>query len=172
MYLTKNKSLLLGPAFLALALCANLALASAQQRVTRDSLGFLKRALTEAGAPALTTDQETQITTLVTAYKAAQPTEPSQALLDARAAYAAAVVAGDAAAAQNQAGIIAGLIAGENNTRLLALAKFGTDVSALLKNGGQLEYLVQKLSAERVLGVIESLVGHGGGGPGGGPGRR
>jgi hypothetical protein len=172
MYRTKKNSILIGTVCVVFALCANLALAAAQQKGTRDALGFLKRALTEANAPALTTDQEAQINTLVTAYKAAQPAEPSQALLDARAAYAAAVVAGDATAAQNQAGIIAGLIAGENNMRLLALAKFGTDVSTILKNGGQLEYLVQKLSSERVLGVIESLVGHGGGGPGGGPGRR
>lgn len=172
MYLTKKNSILWGTAFLVCALSANLALVSAQQRTTRDALGFLKRALTEASAPALTTDQETQLNTLITAYKAAQSTEPSQALLDAHAAYAAAVVAGNAAAAQTQAGIIAGLIAGEQNTRLLALAKFGTDVTTILKNGGQLEYLVQKLSTDRVLGVIESLVGHGGFGPGGGRGPR
>ncbi len=174
MYLNKKSGILFGTALLVCSLLANLAVAASQQRSGRDPLGFLKRALTEAGASALTTDQETQLTTLITAFKAARPTEPNHALIDARTAFAAAVVAGDAAAAQTQAGIIAGLIAGENNTRLLALAKFGTDVTTILKNGGQLEYLVQKLSSERVLGFIESLVGGGGfghGGGGRGPGR-
>lgn len=174
MYLTKKHNILIGTICFIFAVCANLSLVTAQQpqsRGTRDALGFLKRALTEANAPALTTDQESQINTLITAFQAAQPADSSQALKDAREAYAAAVVAGNATAAQNQAGIIAGLISGEQNTRLLALAKFGTDVAAILKNGGQLEYLVQKMSNERLLGVIESLVGRGGGGPGGG-GRR
>lgn len=168
MYLNKKTGIVFGTAFLVCSLIANLTFAATQQRGTHDPLGFLKRALTEASAPVLTTEQETQITALITAYNAAQPTEPNQALIDARTAFAAAVVAGDAAAAQTQAGIIAGLIAGENNTRLLALAKFGTDVATILKNGGQLSYLAQKFSPERVLNLIESLVGHGGFGPGGG----
>lgn len=165
----QKNSILCGTALLICTLITTVA--SAQQRPTRDSLGFLKRALTEAGAPTLTTDQETQLTTLITAYRAAQPTEPNQALVAARTAFAAAIVAGDAAAAQTQAGVIAGLIAGETNTRLLALAKFATDVSTILRNGGQLAYLVQKLSSEQVVNVVESLVGHGGFGAGGGPGR-
>lgn len=171
MYLTKKSGILFSTALLVCTLLANLAFGASQQRSARDPLSFLKRALTEANAPALTTDQEAQLTTLITAFKAAQPDEPNQTLLDARTAFAAAVVAGNAAAAQTQAGIIAGLIAGENNTRLLALAKFGTDVTTILKNGGQLDYLVQKLSPERVLSFIESLAGAGGFGHGGGRGR-
>lgn len=169
MYQNKKMSLLGGTAFLICALLTNLALASTQQRGTRDPLGFLKRALTDAGAPALTTDQETQITAAVTAFRAAQPDEPSQALLDAKAAFDAAVLAGNLAAAQTQAGIISGLIAAENNARLLALAKFATDVRTILSNGGQLAYLTQKYDAQRVVGIIESLAGRGGFGDG--PGR-
>ncbi|MBS1810324.1 MAG: hypothetical protein JST84_19330 [Acidobacteria bacterium] len=177
MYLQKRNSTILGTTLLLCAMLTNISFA--QQRPTRDPLGFLKRALTEAGAPALTTDQETQITTLITAYKAAQPDEPSQALIDARTAMGAAILAGDLTTAQTQAGIISGLIAAENNVRLLALAKFGAEVIVILKNGGQLEYLVQKLSSERVVGLIESLAGRGGFGGGlgggaghGGPGRQ
>ena len=169
MYLTKKNSILCGMALLICTLITTVA--SAQQRPSRDPLGFLKRALAEANAPTLTTDQETQLTTLITAYKAAQPNEPNQALVAARTAFGAAIVAGDAAAAQTQAGIIAGLIAGETNTRLLALAKFATDVSAILKNGGQSSYLVQKFSSEQLVNIIESLAGHGGFGAGGGSGR-
>lgn len=167
MYLNKKMSILSGTALLVCALLTNLALASTQQKAARDPLGSLKRALTEAGAPALTTDQETQITAAVTAFRAAQPDEPSEALQSAKAAFDAAILAGDLAEAQKQAGIISGLIAANNNAHFLALAKFATDVRTILSNGGQLTYLTQKFAAERVVGIIESLVGHGGFGGGG-----
>lgn len=140
------------------------------QRGPRDPLGFLKRAITEANAPALTSDQETQLNTLITNFRNAQPTEPDEALKAAHAAYAAAILASDLATAQAQAAIIANRSAELSNARLQAQAKFDIDVLAVLKSGGQLDPLKQKFG-DRLVGIVGSLVGgtpFGGGRPGGG----
>ncbi len=162
----------------ALLLCVMTANAAASfaQRGPRDPIAFLKHAIGEAGAPALTTDQETQLNTLITNFKNAQPTERDAALTAAREAYNGAVLAGDLAAAETQAALIVGRLAELNNARLRAEAKFEIDVLTLLKNGGQLEPLIAKFGADDTLRIVGSLVGqgHGGGhrGPGGpnGPG--
>src|SRR5438105_15348318 len=107
-----------------LLLCAiigSTALALAQ-RPQRDALGFLKRAITEANAPALTADQETQLTTLITNFRNAQPTSPDTALETARTAYDNAILAGDLGTAQMQAQVIANRTAVLSNTRLQAEA--------------------------------------------------
>jgi Spy/CpxP family protein refolding chaperone len=148
---------------------------SAQGRAQRDPLGFLKRAITEANAPALTSDQETQLNTLITNFRAAQPSSPNEELKAAHEAYNSAVLSGDLATAQAQATVIARLTADLSSARLQTLAKFQVDVLALLKSGGQLDPLKEKFG-DRLLGVIGSLAGgppFGGrqrGGPGGGPG--
>src|SRR5215475_1317540 len=80
---------------------------AAQQRPQRDPLGFLKRAITEANAPALSADQETQLTTLITNLHASRPKGPDETLKAAHTAYNAAILAGDLAAAQAQITIIA-----------------------------------------------------------------
>ena len=136
------------------------AMALAQQGRTRDPLAFLKRAITEANAPALTADEETQLTTLITNFRQAQPRGPNQELQDARKAYNNAVLAGDLDTAQTQAGIISGLMAAQSRSSLTARAKFDTDALATLKNGGQLDALTQKLGNQRVLMLIGSLAGH------------
>lgn len=158
----------------ALLLCvivgsAALALA---QRPQRDALGFLKRALTEANAPALTADQETQLNTLFTNFRNAQPTTPDTALEAARTAYENAILAGDLTAATAQATIIANRTAALSATRLQAEAKFDIDVLQILRNGGQLAPLTQKVGSDHILGLVGSLIGGGpfGGRPGGGPG--
>jgi len=137
----------------------------------RDPLGFLKRAINQANAPVLTTVQETDLNTLITNYQNAQPAELDETLETAREAFSAAILAGDLAAAQAQAAIIAGRGAELANARLQALAKFEIDVLAILKNGGQYDPLVQKLGDDRVLSLVGSLAGQGGGGPLGGPGQ-
>lgn len=149
----------------------------AQRAQRHDALGFLKRALTEAGATALTSDQEMQLNTLITNYRNALPNGPDETLKAARAAYDAAVLAGDLTAAQAQATIIANRMAELSGARLQAEAKFQTDVVAVLKGGGQLDALKQKLGDGRVVGLIASLAGGPpfggppfGGHPGGGPG--
>ncbi len=151
-------------------------LAMAQRGGQRDALGFLKRALSEAGAPALTSEQETQLNTLINDFRSSLPTGPDEALKAARDAYSAALLAGDLTAAQAQATIIASRTSELSSARLQAATKFQIEALAALKNGGQLDALRQKLGDERVVGLISSLAGgppFGGpprGGPGGGPG--
>lgn len=138
----------------------------------RDALRSLKRAITEANAPALTADQETQLNTLITAYRDALPDEPDEALEAAREAFDAAILAGNLTAAQAQATIIANRSAELSKIRLQALAKFQIDVQAVLKAGGQWELLKTKFG-ERLVGIVGSLAGgpgFGGRGPGGGHG--
>jgi len=135
----------------------------------RDPLRSLKRAITEANAPALTTDQETQLNTLITTYKDALPDEPDEALEAAREAFDAAILAGNLTEAQAQAAIIATRTAELTNNKLGAEAAFEIGALAVLKTGGQYDPLVTKYGAERVLALVGSLVGRGfGGGPGGG----
>lgn len=142
------------------------------QRPQRDPLAQLKRAITEANAPVLTGTQETALTTLITAYKDAQPDEPDAALAAAHDAYEAALLAGNLATAQAQATIIANRMAVLNKARLDGQAKFVIDALAILSNGGQLEPLKTKFGADRVLGLVSSLAGGGfGGDHRGGPGR-
>jgi len=147
--------------------------ALAQRGQPRDPLGFLKRALTEANAPALTSQQETQLTDLITGFRNAQPSGPDQALEAARTAYDNAILAGDLATAQAQAQVIANRSAALTSARLQAQAKFELDALAVLKSGGQLEPLKQKFGNDHLLRLVGSLVGgppFGGGRPGGGPG--
>ncbi|HMV82498.1 MAG TPA: hypothetical protein PKA34_05155 [Blastocatellia bacterium] len=140
------------------------------QGPTRDPLAGLKRALTQANAPALTATQETALTALITAFKDAQPDDPDAALVAARDAYEAAILAGNQTAANAQAVIISNRIAALTNTRLQDEAKFDIAVLAILKNGGQFIPLQTKFGDDRVLALVGSLAGGGFGGPGGGPG--
>lgn len=122
-------------------------------------LSSLRRALTQANATALTTDQETQITALITAYRDALPDDDGEAAEAARDAFDAAVLAGNAAAAQAQATIIANLAAARSSARLNAEATFEIAVLALLRTGGQLTPLVTQFGNDRVLSIIDGLIG-------------
>lgn len=142
------------------------------QRRERDPLGFLKRAITDASAPALTPDQEAQLKSLIINFHDAQPDEPDQVLQAAHDAYNDAILAGELAVAQAQATIIANRSAELSKIRLQALAKFQIDVQAVLKAGGQWELLKTKFG-DRLVGIVGSLAGgpgFGGRGPGGGHG--
>lgn len=128
-----------------------------------DSLRGLKRALAEAGALALTTTQEEQLKTLIQTYRDSLPDGPSDALQAAHEAYEAAILAGDQAAANAQATIIANLQTAATTTRLQAAAKFKLDVIALLKtNGDQAGLLRTKFGDEGFLRILDSLAGGGG----------
>ena len=94
-------------AMLLAALAASAAMVSGGSNQTRDPLGALKRAITQANAPALTTQQETDLNALITSYRSTQPTEPDEALEAARDAFNAAILAGNLSAAQAQATVIA-----------------------------------------------------------------
>lgn len=158
-------------AFLLVGLTASVTTTSLAQRGQRhDPLGFLKHALAEAGASALTSDQETQLNTLITNFRNARPSEPDATLKAAHTAYIAALLSGDLSAAQAQAAIIASHTSDLSSARLQAVTKFQIDALAVLK-GGQLDALRQKLGDEHVVGLIGSLAGGPpfGGPPGGGP---
>ncbi|MFN7948696.1 MAG: hypothetical protein U0Z53_25300 [Blastocatellia bacterium] len=156
------------------------------QRQPHDSLFGLKRALSEAGAPALSTTQEDQLKTLITGFQTANPHPgPSDELKAAQDAYDNAILAGDAAAAQTAAATIASLVAAEHAARQQALINFQIAALNILKSGGdaQVTALTQKFSAGGVVRLLGSLAGGGfrpgPGGPGGfapfggpgGPGR-
>lgn len=131
----------------------------------RDPLRGLRRAITEAGAPALAADQETQLTALITAYKEALPEDSDGTLEAAREAFDAAILAGNLTGAQAQAAIIASRSAELANARLRAEAGFSISALAVLQTGGQLTPLIEKFSGDRVLNLIGSLVGRPGGSP-------
>jgi Spy/CpxP family protein refolding chaperone len=156
----------------AAAIGANVTTAQRDQRP--EPTGFLKRAISEAGAPALTADQEAQLNTLFADFRKAQPAGPDEELQAAHAAYNSAILAGDLATAQAQATIIANRGAEISRTRMQAAAKLQIDVLAVLKSGGQLDPLKEKFG-DRLVAMIGPLGGgppFGVGRPGGGPGFR
>jgi hypothetical protein len=144
------------------------------QRPAGDPLRGLKRALEQAGALALTTTQEEQLKTLIKTYRDSQTHEPSDELQAALDAYDAAILAGDQAAANAQAVIIANLRATAMNAHLQAEATFKLAVIALLQtNGDQAGLLRTKFGDEGFLRILDGLAGGRGGGfggPGGGRG--
>lgn len=150
--------------FCALALSAITVLAD--RGPTRDPLGVLKRAITQANAPALTTQQETDLNTLITNFKNSQPSEPDEALEAARDAYDAAILALNLTTAQSQATAIATRQAQLSDARLKAEAQFKIAVLTNLQSGGQLALLRQQFSDDRVLDIVGSLIGGRGFGPG------
>ena len=85
---------LAGVAFMLLCL-AGMQLNAQAQGPTRDPLRGLKRAISDASAPALTTTQETAITAAITAFKDALPDESDTALQAAHDAFDAAILAGN-----------------------------------------------------------------------------
>jgi hypothetical protein len=138
-----------------------------------DPLASLKRSITLAGAPALSTTQETALNSLITEFKNAQPDEADEVLETAREAYDAAIIAGDLSAAQVQITIITTRTAQIQDGRMQEQAKFGIAVLAVLKSGGQYDLLVTKFGSDRVLSLVLQLAVRGGRGPEGpGEGRR
>lgn len=160
----------------AMVLCITLAsvqLAMAQGvRPTRDTLAGLKHALQEAGAAALTADQESALNTLITAFRENnRPQEPSTELQAAHKAYNDAILAGNADAAKVAQAQLDSLFAALSAARQQARITF--DVSAVkILTSAQVSALVQKFDEGRVVGLIGSLAGGPGGpgGPGGRPG--
>lgn len=156
-------------------IAAGAALAGGQQGPPqqRDPLGFLKRAITEASAPVLSTQEETQLTDLIKAFREANKPTPNEAFKTAHEALDAAILAGNQAAIQTQIDALTNLQTAQAKTRLAADAKFKADVLAVLRAGGQLEPLKQKLGDDHLVALAGSLAGGPGFGPGfgrGGPG--
>jgi hypothetical protein len=148
-------------------LAVSTTLALAQRGPQGERGGFLTRALTEAGAPALTAEQTAKLTELSTALRATRKqTGPDEALQAAHKAYDAALLNGDLAGAQAQAGIIASRSAAHLGDTLKAEAQYVIDVANVLKSGGQWDALAQKFGADRLVRMLSGP----GFGPGGGPG--
>jgi hypothetical protein len=140
----------------------------AQTQTQRDPLAGLKRAITRANAPALTTQQETALTTLITNYRDSLPDEPDAQLEAAREAYDAAILARNATAAATQAQAIATRSAALTLAKLQGEATFEIAVLNNLNSGGQLAPLTTELGNDGVLRLVNSLAGgRGFGGPGG-----
>ena len=139
-----------------------------------DPLARLNRALTDAGAPALNSTQEAQLTALITTARSNRPGhQPSPEVQAARAAYNNALLAGDTNTAVAQAAVIANATTAEIKTRLEADANFVVQALNILKsNGDQIGALQKSIGNEGLLRLVSSLAGGPGGfrgGFGGGP---
>jgi hypothetical protein len=143
------------------------------QPSTTDHLARLNRALTDAGAPALTTTQEQQLNALITTVRSSrQGRGPSPEVQAARTAYDNALLAGDTNTAVAQAAIIASAMTADMRARLEADANFVVQALNVLKsNGDQFGALQRSVGNAGVVRLISSLAG-GPGGFMGGPGPR
>ncbi len=153
-------------------IAATAAISYAQGGRQSDPFASLKRAIAQAGAPALSTTQETALTALVTEFQTALPDEGADDSLEtAREAYDAAIIAGDLAAAQVQITIITTRMAQLQDARMQAQAGYAIAAITVLKSGGQYDPLVAKYGTDRVISLVMQLTGRGGqgiDGPGGG----
>lgn len=136
--------------------------------------GAIKRALEEAGAPALSADQESQLAEIARAFHESLP-KPDESLRDAHAALDNAVLAGDTGAAQAAANALAGLQSSQLSARLSAEAAARIQVLNVLKaNDAQVTALVQRFGNEGLARLLGSVFGGPAGprrvGPGLGPG--
>ena len=135
----------------------------------RLSLNALTHALAAAGAPALTSDQEEQLTTLMTAFREAQRPERPDPATNPRSAYDEAIVAGNLAAAQDQASVIAGHVADRVEKNLESEADFKIQALGVLTEEQQTA-LLRRTGTVGVSLILNSLIGRIPGGFGGIPG--
>lgn len=169
--MNKTKTTLKAIFVASMLLC--LSVAAFAQRPQFDPLMRLKQALQSANAAALTTAQEDQLKALIQQARDAHPGAPDPALEAAHDALEAAIFAGNQAAADAQAAIIANLSSAMMSNRLKGHTAFTIQAINVLKaNQAQLDALVQKIGSSGVVQLMGSLVGGGFGGPGGsgGPG--
>jgi hypothetical protein len=137
----------------------------------RDNLAGLKNALEIAGAPALSSTQESSLTALIAEFRSAHKPPQNTALQTARTAYENAILSGDSATAASQAVVIGNTQSVEMVQRESDAAVFAINVVNILKTqSGQLDALISKMGSSGAVRLLMNLVG-GPGGPGrGGPG--
>lgn len=158
---------------LAFALIATSGVLALGQGKNSDPLLALKRAISQASAPALTVTQETALTTLITEYRDSLPDYDDEAIETANELLDAAILAGDLAAAQVQITAITTRTVQLQDTLLVADAKLAIGAIEVLKGGGQYTPLVTKYGTDRVLQLVKFPVSRGAGsGPVDGGGRR
>jgi hypothetical protein len=171
----KNMNRKLGTMILCAAVVSLSAIAALAQtqRPAFDPLRGLKHALETASAPALSSQQEEQLKTLVQQFRDSRKSkEPDATLGAARKAYQEAILAGDAATANAQAQTIANLAAAHSSENLKAEAGFAIQALTVIKgNQPQYDALVQKYGNSGVTQLVSGIAGGGRfGGPGRGPG--
>jgi len=141
---------------------------NAQSSQQRDPLAFLKRALANAGAAALASDQEASFNTLIASFlNANKPGQPDAAEKAARDAYSNAIFSKNSTAATSAADSLSALLAARQRTQLEAEAGFQIQALNIL-HGDQASALQNKMGVNGVLRVLQTLVGPGlrGGRPG------
>ncbi|MDX2043706.1 MAG: hypothetical protein SF097_20990 [Acidobacteriota bacterium] len=129
--------------------------------VQPDVLAGLKHALEDAGAPDLSTQQEEQLKALITqARNAGGPSQDNDAVMQARKAYEAAILAGNMSAANTAAQTMASAIAAGMTQGLQAKASFDVQVLAILKsNQQQFNALTARFGSKGVFHLVDSLIG-------------
>ena len=147
----------------------------------RDPLALLKQELQQAGAPALDSNQEQQLTALVDSFRSNLPRpEGDSALKTAHSNFENAILNGDTNAANSAAAAMANEISRMTQTRMQAQAQFGIQALSVLKsNSAQFTALQQRVGTAGLIRILRSLTGGPGmfmrvgpGGPmGGGRGR-
>ena len=129
----------------------------------------LKMALQNAGANALTADQETQITALITNFRAAnQPQAPGADVQAARAKYDDAILSGQTSVASAQIPILVANQNSQASARMMAQTAFAIAVVQAL-TPDQVSALQKSIGSSGTVRVIESLAGGPGVGRGMGP---
>jgi len=137
---------------------------SGQSDQTPDYLRPLKQALANAGATALTSDQETAIQTLITNFRTSTESTPSAT----RLAYDNDILTGNVAGAIALIPALNAEQAQQEQARQEAEISFAAAVVKALSSA-QLSALQQKLGADDTVRLIQSLAGGPGGGHGGPP---
>jgi len=144
-----------------------------------NAVSFLKQALEEAGATALSSDQETQIQALIDSIRQTlMSQEPDAGLQAALSAYQEAVLSGNLTGAKSAAATLAAKETQNSQARLEEQANWIIQLMALL-TPDQLNKLIAKFETAGTFRIFAGLTGRMGGrgfpgGPGAGPmmGRR
>jgi hypothetical protein len=120
----------------------------------------LQAAIQRSGAPALTSDQQTDLQALIQNYQSAQRSAgPNSEVQSARQNFQNAVLSGDASNAAAAADALAGAMATSLPKRLEALADFEVKALGILQRQGQASILQQQLGNDRFMALLESLAG-------------
>lgn len=131
---------------------------------TYPMLEHLNRVLQDAGAPALTADQESSIITLIENFRSAhRPPADRTVIESARRAYENAILNGDSGAAAAQAAIIAKAEAAHMEQMQTDVAAFAIQVIGTLKSGGQLDAVIAQIGRSGLVRLAVGLAA----GPGG-----
>lgn len=134
-----------------------------QERPRMDPLAMLERALTAAGAPELSSEQETEIRALITEFRDAHPRPVQNAdIPDARKAYEEAILSGDSVGAASQAEAIAKERLDHMVQRQADAAVFAVSTIGIL-DSGQVDALTTQMGTRGFVRLILSLANRPGG---------